>query len=193
MGVGRFLTYRQQNLPLAAELVAPAAAAVLLAVILAMGGGASAAVAARPPRSCPPHPPASIPTNRWATAGRQLAPAGAAAIRLCRYSGLNDHPASALIRQRLVGGGRAVRGLVRQFDALRPFPPGVYAVACPADDGSQILAFLAYPSGHRVTISVGLTGCNLVTNGDVHRTAANFAYQNPAGPKLLAALERLTR
>jgi hypothetical protein len=43
--------------------------------------------------------------------------------------------------------------------------------ACPADDGSQILALLAYPNGSQVTIGVELTGCQRVTNGDPVRIA----------------------
>jgi len=81
-----------------------------------------------------------------------------------------------------------VRELVSQFDRL---PPLRGAVACPADDGSQIVALLAYPSGHRVTISVGLTGCELVTNGSVHRTALGMGSPPAFGPQLVTQLERL--
>ncbi len=106
---------------------------------------------------------------------------------LCRYSGLNDHPPSSLTAIRALRGRGRVRKLVARFDALRPLTGTAH---CPADDGSQILAVLFYGGGHRVTISVGLTGCNLVTNGDLHRIAANIGGQNPAGPRLLAELER---
>jgi hypothetical protein len=78
--------------------------------------------------------------------------------------------------------------LVTEFDRL---PSMQGAVACPSDDGSQILALLAYPGGHQVSISVGLTGCALVTNGSVHRTAAGFGTPRTFGPQLLAALEHL--
>ncbi|HKN94005.1 MAG TPA: hypothetical protein VJU60_06730 [Thermoleophilaceae bacterium] len=78
--------------------------------------------------------------------------------------------------------------LVDEFDQLQPFPPGV--AACPMDDGSFILALLAYPDGHRVRIEVDTTGCRLVSNGDVVRTASGFG--TTAGPKLEHQLGRLT-
>ena len=100
-----------------------------------------------------------------------LAPPGTGAIRLCRYSGLNAHPRLALVGSRLLDSRTIVDQLVTELDRL---PALRGAVACPADDGSQILALLAYPGGHQVSISVGLTGCALVTNGSVHRTAAGL-------------------
>lgn len=125
----------------------------------------------------------------WPAARKRLAPPGAAAIRLCRYSGLNAHPPLTLAGGRLVRAPGLVAVLVADFDRLLAGSPG--AVACPADDGSQILALLAYPGGRTVTISAGLTGCALVTNGSVHRTAAGFGSPPAYGPQLVAELERL--
>jgi hypothetical protein len=59
------------------------------------------------------------------------------------------------------------------------------------DDASQILAVLAYPGGREVRISVGLTGCEAVSNGSVHRTAAGYGPHPRRGPRLLAELKRL--
>jgi hypothetical protein len=132
--------------------------------------------------------PAALPAAQWSAARRVLAPAGADAIRLCRYSGLNAHPRLALVGSRRLDDRTIVHQLVSEFDRL----PSLHgAVACPADDGSQILALLAYPYGHRVSISVGLTGCALVTNGSVHRTAAGLGTPRAFGPQLLASLKQL--
>jgi hypothetical protein len=117
-----------------------------------------------------------------------LAPPGTGAIRLCRYSGLNAHPRLALVGSRLLDSRTIVDQLVTELDRL---PALRGAVACPADDGSQILALLAYPGGHQVSISVGLTGCALVTNGSVHRTAAGLGTPRAFGPQLLASLKQL--
>jgi hypothetical protein len=115
-------------------------------------------------------------------------PPDATAIRLCRYSGLNAHPRLTLVASRLVTSAGVVRQLVGEFDRL-PRLHGV--VACPMDDGSQIVALVSYPAGRRVTISVGLTGCRLVTNGSVHRSAEGLGSPRTFGPQLVATLTRL--
>jgi hypothetical protein len=128
-----------------------------------------------------------VPPNAWTLPRQRLAPTGVVAIRLCRYTGLNAQPRFRLTASRLVSSRDVIGQLVTDFDALRPLKG---AMACPADDGSQILALLAYPNGHRVTISTGLGGCTMVTNGKSLRTAVNPG-KNPAGPKLLELLMRL--
>jgi hypothetical protein len=114
-----------------------------------------------------------------------------ASIRLCRYAGLNAHPRFKLLRSSLRSNRRLIRKLVREFDRLPPFAPG--AVACPADSGSQIVALLAYPNGRAVRISVGLSGCASVTNGDVVRTAFGFGTPRKFGPQLVSELKHLTK
>jgi len=169
------------------------AAAVAALFALAGRGGAIAAAAlsqasAPRPAACPPHPPSSLPAQRWRAAEGQLAPAGAVAIRLCRYSGLNAHPKSALVSSRLLADPAVVRGIVTGFDRLPQMPRGIF---CPMDDGSQILVFLAYRGGRELTIRVALTGCRIVTNGSVGRTAAGFGAAPAAGPQLIKQLEQL--
>jgi hypothetical protein len=105
-------------------------------------------------------------------------------IRLCRYSGLNAHPSLRLTRSALIASHATVTSLTRQFNQLPPFNG---PISCPADDDSQVLALLAYPSRHRLAIDVHLRGCNQVTNGDLTRTALRRT-----GPKLIARLEELT-
>jgi hypothetical protein len=109
-------------------------------------------------------------------------------INLCRYSGLNAHPALRLGGNYLVVPVGEKRQLIRGFDALRRYHGG--GISCPADTGQQVLAILFYPT-HAVRISVGLTGCQTVTNGDITRLAANLGGKNPAGPRLLSQLKKL--
>ncbi len=122
-------------------------------------------------------------------ARRELAPAGATTIELCRYSGLNATPRLTLVRSRLLRAPSLVRELLGEFNRLPS--PGSGVFHCPQDDASQIVAALGYPSGREVTISVELTGCRLVTNGSVRRSAAAIGAPRPFGPRLVGQLERL--
>lgn len=147
------------------------------------------------PPGCARQRPASggaLEPAAWAAARAQMAPPGASAIRLCRYAGLTARRRFALIRSRLVRQGHLVTELLGEFDALPRLPRGV--INCPEDDRSQIVALLAYPGGHELTISVGLSGCGVVTNGGLLRTALGFGSppSTPLGPDLLAKLEGLT-
>jgi hypothetical protein len=135
------------------------------------------------PDTCPPGAPTAISANPWPPARAQLAPPGATSIRLCRYSSIP----SRLVRSVLIGTRGTVATLVDELDRLPPFK-GSYA--CPNDDGSQIVALLAYPNARRVTVAVHLRGCSPVANGNLVRTALGQPGQD--GPKLLAQLERLT-
>jgi hypothetical protein len=141
--------------------------------------------------SCAARGPQQVQSNPWPPAQQQLAPPGPSMINLCRYSGLNSHPTFKLLGNDLVADSQTIGKLVHRFDALKPLPPG-QTFACPADDGSQVLATLYYRQ-HQVTISTELTGCNGVTNGDLERSATNLDNKNPQGPKLLAQLKRLTK
>lgn len=76
-------------------------------------------------------------------------------------------------------------------DRPSQLPPLTGPVACPADNGSQILAVLSYPGGRAVHISVSLTGCASASNGSINRSAAGIGTPRPFGPALLALLERL--
>jgi hypothetical protein len=101
--------------------------------------------------------------SSWSAARQQLAPRGAVAIRLGRYTGVNAKPPLNLVASGVVAQRQKVDVLVRRFDSLKPLSG---AVACPADDGSRIVALLGY-TRHEPTISMGLTGCSTVTNGRV--------------------------
>jgi hypothetical protein len=134
--------------------------------------------------------PATIRPNPWLATRFVLAPDGASALRLCRYSGANSRPALRLTRSVLLQSAHLVHELVREFDKLPA--PGPNAAHCPSDDGAKIVAQFAYPSGDQVKISLGLRGCNAVTNGRLHRLAAGIGTPRPFGPQLVAQLKRLS-
>jgi hypothetical protein len=164
----------------------PAACLAAAAICACFAQGA----AARGPR-CALRAPPQIASNPWAPAQAQLAPAGPSAVRLCRYSGLNDHPKLRLVRTLRRTDDALLTKLVREFDALPPVPIGV--TSCPVDLGDEIVAKLSYPGGHAVAILVILTGCPTAINGDLVRSAMGFGDPPAFGPQLLSRLERLTR
>jgi hypothetical protein len=168
--------------------------AALIALVGALAGFASSS-AARPASSakqdtdCPSTGPQGVSTNPWSEAHHAMAPAGAQILILCRYNGLNSHPPLSLVVSRRVGP-KARRQLISDFDALKALR-GVGPIACPADNGSEVVAEFAYAGGHSVEIATRLRGCQPVTNGDINRLAANIDGKNPAGPRLIALLKRL--
>jgi hypothetical protein len=129
-----------------------------------------------------------VPKNDWAPASRELAPKGAAALSLCGYPGANGAVPLQLERSRLLTSERLVTHLADEFDALPPYPDVQFH--CPMDDGSQVLALLAYPGGRQVMVALDETGCNRVTNGDVVRIASGYN-NTPVGPRLVAELKAL--
>jgi hypothetical protein len=133
-----------------------------------------------------------IPAPTWAPAQTELAPPGAASIRLCRYGGLNDRPRLRLAYQALLRKPKLVSHLTREFDALPSWPGGPTPHSCPSDDGSQILAIVRYAAGQTVTIATRLRGCLTVTNGSVTRTATGFGGAPQVGPQLERELARIT-
>jgi len=160
-----------------------------LAACGASSRGASSVTGTAQAAPCPPGHQQKLARNPWRLASQRLVPLGAAAMRLCRYAGVNGHPPGALVHSRLVTDPVLLGELTEQFNGLPAFPPG--PVSCPIDDGSQILALLVYADGRNVTIASDLTGCQLVTNGDLIRTAAGFGAAPQAGERLLHELERL--
>ncbi len=167
---------------------APTAAVLALVAIAATGIAARASTGVQP-RSCPARVLFHVPANDWAPARAQLAPRGAAALRLCGYAGLNGAAPLALERSLLVNDGGLIAHLVDEFDALPPYPKG--GLFCTLDDDSQVLALLTYPGGRRVTVALDETGCNRVSNGDVVRIASGYD-NTPVGPRLVAELRALT-
>jgi hypothetical protein len=156
----------------------------LASIVVLLATAACAAIAGPSLAAAPPCPP-SLPTlGARGPAQTVLVPTGARSLLLCSYRGL-DPPGQAhqLERQRAVGAGPALNGLVREFDNL-PARSGL--TSCPMDNGSAILALFGYAVLPTDEVSVGLSGCQVVTNGRVTRTAS----LGP-GPALVAELSRL--
>jgi hypothetical protein len=155
-------------------------------------GTVSDSIARKPPENCPPRRPRRIVRTSWPPAHHELMPPGAVAARLCSYSGLgNSHdrfPPLSLIRSRLVDTAGPLAGLAADFNALPPLPKQL--IQCPLGDGSEIVAFITYPGGRPLTITLRDTGCPEATNGALLR----FAYpkdHNPPAEKLYEELHRL--
>jgi hypothetical protein len=131
--------------------------------------------------------PAKLPANPLSSrpgATLVLVPAGATALLLCSYHGLNPPSQSGKLDQaRRVTGARELSQLTHAFDTLPKVPRGIF---CPMDDGSAILATFSYSYAPSNPVSIGLTGCQIVTNGHVTRTASRTP-----GPALLAELTAL--
>jgi hypothetical protein len=147
--------------------------------------GASVGAGASPVASCPASDRV-VPRTTVAGATRELVPTGATSLLLCRYRGLNPYRK----RFRLLGSGTVratskVAHLGAELDSLKVLTG---PVACPNDDGSQIVAYFRYRDGSLDVVRVGTTGCEVVSNGHVSRSAAVAP-----GPHLLTELDALTR
>jgi hypothetical protein len=138
---------------------------------------------------CDKDAPTRLPAQRWQAARLRLAPSGANAILVCRYSGMNAHPRLVLVHSLLVRSSSLIAKVVAELDRL---PSLRGTVNCPMDDGSEIVLTMYYPTGRTVMISLGLTGCDLVSNGSVARYAGGFGEPPAFGPKLLDQLETLS-
>lgn len=171
--------------------LATAVLGAILSTTIALAAGAreaSGAAGRSAAVRCPQRAPGALPRPRRPAARRMLAPGGARMLLLCRYAGLNARPQLGLIATRRVRKASLVRTLVAAFDRL----PALHGpVACPADDGSQILAVLTYARGPAVPVSVGLKGCELAANGALVRTAARIRHRHAAGRWLVRRLEHL--
>jgi hypothetical protein len=162
-----------------------AAAALALSAVIGIALYSAGAASTLPP-DCAAKAFVELPVNAWAPARRELAPPGASAIRLCRYDALSVKPARALAASALVSDAATVREMVSELDSLPAAPKDAF---CPLDTGALIDLVVAYDGGeHGVLVRVDLSGCTIVDNGSVIRTAAGSA----AGHALLVRIERLT-
>ncbi len=103
-------------------------------------------------------------------------PAGAQRVLLCRY-----YRYRRLEGTRLITRPATIRMLTQEFNALRTMPSLVYH--CPADFGVYVSARFSYRQGRPDYVLVDETGCETVTNGQLHRWAAY-----PPGARLLRQL-----
>lgn len=101
--------------------------------------------------------------SRRSGAQDEVVPPGATAVLLCRYG-----PDGQRVRERSVTSAGIVSRLAEELNAL-PIAKGAYS--CPFDDGESLTADFSYPSGPENPVSIGLSGCALVSNGHVHRIA----------------------
>jgi hypothetical protein len=145
----------------------------------ASGSPAGQATATSPPASstssvapCPPHDRKPVTSSRPG-AGAQLIPRGAIVLHVCNYSGFSEPPPLPQTGppHRLIGEGGVlershVARIAAQLDAI---PPQSGSIACPADFGNQLVAYFLYPSGVVDPVTVGLSGCESITNGHVNR------------------------
>jgi hypothetical protein len=97
---------------------------------------------------------------------------------MCHYGARLSHP--RLVAARLTRRPSVIRGLVGLLNSL-PSPP---RVACPRGDGSEVILLVGYARRAPMTVTVGLTGCELVRRGRVVRSAA----RDDRGRQLIAEL-----
>jgi hypothetical protein len=143
-----------------------AAATVACAGALSVAGAFAASTSS--PRSCPAGKPQAVHSARDG-ASAALVPDGPGQVLLCRYAGLGDPHPSALAAQKLVADQSTITSLATEINGL----PQLGNVACPADFGTTVVAFFEYSSGPEDPVAVGLSGCQLVTNGQLTRTASS--------------------
>jgi hypothetical protein len=133
--------------------------------------------------SCPAKLPPTIVSARPG-AQQELVPPGVRSLLLCSYHGLNPaSTAGELVKARSVSAPAELDWLARTFDALRA---RTGLSGCPMDDGSAIVALFGYSTAPTDLVSVGLTGCRIVQNGHLTRSASL-----PPGPALIARLDSL--
>ncbi|HJP73541.1 MAG TPA: hypothetical protein VJ914_04700 [Pseudonocardiaceae bacterium] len=115
------------------------------------------------PASLPDCPTAPLKAGGYPPApATTMVPATPTAARVCRYAGLNEMvPPGTLLKSGQVNAAE-VPGLVNSLNAAVPMPMLTH---CPMDDNSSDLVIFGYQDGHIVDVTVGLTGCNVVRNG----------------------------
>ena len=161
------------------------AASAALAAVLGPPAAAARAGDSGASGTCPAESAPAVVSMRPGAVSA-LVPAGADTLLLCSYRGLNPPgEAHRLVAQDTLTDAAEVTALARQFDALRPAPP---LVACPLDDGSEIVATFLYRGAPPDPVTVALSGCEIVSDGHLARTASL-----PPGPALLGRLTMLVR
>lgn len=114
----------------------------LLACAVAAGCGGSRAVTPAlgsfSAGRCAAHPPLMLGRVRWPAATSELAPPDPIAIQLCRYSPEPGRPVLRLRSARRLTAHKAVAFFAGELAAL---PQQHGAVNCPADDGTEVVAY----------------------------------------------------
>lgn len=95
-----------------------------------------------------------------------LVPRGAVAVTICFYNGMNATPATPQFGLSGIGvtnRARTLARLTRELDAIRAVKPGA-SYHCPFDDASEAILNFGYRSGPGDVVTVGMRGCNTLTN-----------------------------
>lgn len=95
-----------------------------------------------------------------------LVPKGAVTLTICSYNGINATRATPQFGLSGIGdtnGRRTLARITEELDAIRPATPDA-SYHCPNDDASEAILYFGYRSGPGDVVTVGLRGCNTVTN-----------------------------
>lgn len=100
------------------------------------------------------------------SADTSLVPAGAVTVTICLYNGMNATratPQFGLSGLGDTGSRRTIARVTSELDAIHAVKPGA-AYNCPDDDASEAILYFGYRSGPGDVVTVGMRGCNAVTN-----------------------------
>ena len=151
-------------------------AALMFGGACASGGGArdlgttpattssTSAAKGRPLDRCPSRLPSSVDNPGVPGIGTIVVPIAATAARVCKYAPLSATNASALVRSGVVGGGRAVRQLEHQTNALHHIP-NAERIPCPLNPAAPGWSLEFGNGASSVTLVVSASDCGFVTNG----------------------------
>jgi hypothetical protein len=144
-------------------------------VVALIGTGVTSAAAASVDpfaQSCPSttlEEGATGKLNHNPAARKAIVPAGASALRLCRYYGFGagrqtpktQARAGKLQDQAVVHSRAVLEGLTFEFKELAAAPKG--PISCPFDEGAELYAVFFYPHAKPVILRVSLSGCQFVS------------------------------
>jgi hypothetical protein len=100
------------------------------------------------------------------SADTSLVPKGAITLTICAYNGMNATRTTPQFGLSGIGDTATPTMLARitaELDAIRVVKPGA-AYNCPADDASEAILYFGYRSRPGDVVTVGMRGCNAVTN-----------------------------
>jgi hypothetical protein len=147
---------------LALALIVGTALAALAVSARASSSGSKSLVCSLDDRS----PALLHPAPARRGAATTLVPQRAASLTICSYNGMNAAPSTPQFG--LLGIGvtdrvTILKRLTHELDAIKPTPANA-AYSCPMDDGSQAILYFGYSSGPGDVVTVGMDGCNEITN-----------------------------